>query len=185
MFIIFQLWIKKKRATKKKVSANKRAHFKTGGGPNEHQTITEMEEEILSACSGGNPTPNIPSFGSAQMSVSDEDDAEQDCEREKENHFTKANKKTFKELPARPIPKSQLIQTQINSNDVFQEKFLSLVETRNQIELEKLNLLKEERKDRLEEKKRLIEYRLLKLEAKKSSNTIRKEKLEFMRNSYN
>lgn len=171
----------------KKVSSNKKSHFKTGGGPNEHQSITEIDDIIISACSSGTPTLNVQSFGStraAAIILSDDDEFELDKTELKENNSSKANKKVSKDLlPTKPIPKCQLIQNQINSNEAFQEKLLILVEKRNEIELDKLNLLKEERKERLEEKKNLLDYKLLKLEAKKSSNEIRQQKLDFLKQS--
>lgn len=168
----------------KKVSSNKKSYFKTGGGPNEHESFTEIDESIISACSGGTPNLNVRTFGSTRPSpieLSDDENMQIDKETEKENKLPKANKK--KELPTRPIPKSQLIQNQIDSNETFQEKFLVLMEKRNEIEMDKLTLLKEERKERLEEKKNLLEYKLLKLEAKKSSNEIRQQKLDFLKES--
>lgn len=171
----------------KKVSSNKKSHFKTGGGTNDHDSLTEIDESIIGACSSGTRTPNVQTFGSTRPSsieLSDDECMEIDKETEKENKLPKANKKEpRKELPIRPIPKSQLIQNQTESNEAFQEKFLELIKKRNEIELEKLTLLKEERKERLEEKKNLLEYKLLKLEAKKSSNEIRQQKLDFLKKS--
>lgn len=165
-----------------KITSNKKSHFKTGGGPNEHQSISEMDETIIGVCSSGSRTLNVESFGSTradEVILSDDDETEMARETEKENNSTKLNKKGSKEaLPARPIPKAQLIQNQINSNESFQQKWLALTEKRNEIELEKLNLLL------LEDKKNLLEYKLLKLEAKKSSNEIRQQKLDFLKKSY-
>lgn len=79
-------------------------------------------------------------------------------DNEKVNKIPTANNKVSKELPPRPIPKSQLIQNQIDSNETLQVKLLVILEKRNEIELEKLNLFKEERKENLESKKNSLEY---------------------------
>lgn len=79
-------------------------------------------------------------------------------DNEKVNKIRTANNKVSKELPPRPIPKSQLIQNQIDSNETLQVKLLVILEKRNEIELEKLNLFKEERKENLESKKNSLEY---------------------------
>lgn len=104
-----------------------------------------MDETIIGVCSSGSRTLNVESFGSTradEVILSDDDETEMARETEKENNSTKLNKKGSKEaLPARPIPKAQLIQNQINSNESFQQKWLALTEKRNEIELEKLNLL--------------------------------------------
>lgn len=150
---------------KRKLSSNKISHYKTGGGPFDKKDLTELEDAIFKNFTSFDKIDGTESYGVEEISAD-----------EKENNIkTPISNKGSSRKPV--VTRNSMLQQQVTDNSIFQEKLAVILEERNCIEREKLEMMKQDREEGKKYKLKKLELKALELEILKTKNEIELSKI--------